>query len=64
MTKNLQSEIEELNKVVEWFESGEFDVAEAIEQYKKAEQIAKKINNDLKSLKNEVSVLKTNFEKD
>jgi len=64
MKVNLQKEIEELNKIVEWFESSDFDVNEAIEKYKSAEKLAKKINSDLKQLKNEVTVLEENFEKD
>lgn len=64
MTKNLQKEIGELNKIVEWFESTDFEVDEAIEKYKHAEELVKKINIDLKTLKNEVTVLKKNFEND
>lgn len=64
MTKNLQSDIEQLDEIVKWFESNNLDVNEALEKYKQAEKLAKKINDSLSSLKNEVSILKVNFEKD
>lgn len=64
MTKNLQSDIEQLDEIVKWFESNNLDVNEALEKYKQAEKLAKKINDSLSSLKNEVSILKLNFEKD
>lgn len=64
MTKNLQSDIEQLDEIVKWFESSNLDVNEALEKYKQAEKLAKKINDSLSSLKNEVSILKVNFEKD
>jgi len=62
MNKNLQIEIDELNKLIEWFESPDFNIEAAIDKFKVAEKLADKIGEDLKNLKNEVSVIKKNFD--
>lgn len=62
MNKNLHQEIEDLNKIIEWFDSVDFNIVDAIEKFKEAEKLADKIGKDLKDLKNEVSVIKKNFD--
>lgn len=62
MNNNLHLEIEKLNSIIDWFESSDFNIEEAIEKFKEAEKLADKISEDLKSLKNEVSVIKKKFD--
>ena len=62
--KNLNQKIKELNEKVEWFNSDEFKLDEAVEKYKDALELAHEIEEDLKNLKNEIEVLDVNFSKD
>jgi exonuclease VII small subunit len=62
MNNNLHKEIEELNKIIDWFDSSDFDIVGAIDKFKEAEKLADKISDDLKNLKNEVTVIKKNFD--
>jgi exodeoxyribonuclease VII small subunit len=41
----------ELNEILAWFESDDITIDEALEKYKKAEQIIKKIEDYLKNTK-------------
>ena len=62
-TQNLNQKIKELDKKVEWFNSDEFELDEAVEKYKEALVLAQEIEEDLKNLKNEVEVLDEDFSK-
>lgn len=62
--KNLNQKIKELDEKVEWFSSDEFELDKAVGEYKKALELAKEIEEDLKNLKNEVEVLDVDFSKD
>ena len=62
--KNLNQKIKELDKKVEWFSSDEFELAKAVEEYKEALKLAEEIEEDLKSLKNEIEILNVDFSKD
>lgn len=64
MKKNINEKIEELNKSVEWFYSDEFKLEEASEKYKEATKLAKEIEEDLKSLKNEIKIIEEDFSKE
>ena len=59
--KSLNSKINELDKQVEWFYSDEFELEQAVDKYKQAVKLAKEIEKDLGSLKNEIEVLSENF---
>ena len=61
--KTLNQKIEELDKQVEWFYSDEFKLEDAISNYKKATELAKEVEADLKELKNEIEVLSEDFSK-
>ena len=64
MANNLNQKIKDLDKKVEWFNSDEFQLEKAVEQYKEALELAKEIEEDLKNLKNEIEVLDVDFSKD
>ena len=59
----LNQQIEELDRQVEWFYSDEFELEKASEKYKAAVALAKKIEENLKKLQNEIEVLSEDFGK-
>ncbi len=61
--KSLSQKINELDAQVEWFHSDEFKLENAVEKYKVAVKLAKEIEQDLDSLKNEIEVLSEDFSK-
>ena len=61
--KSLNEKIGELDKQVEWFYSDDLELEKAVENYKKAAELAKEIEGDLKKLKNEIEVLAEDFTK-
>lgn len=60
--KKISTKMNELSELVSWFESDEFELETALEKYADAEKLAKDIEQDLSSLKNEVTVLKKKFD--
>lgn len=65
-TKNkpLQDKIDELNRLVEWFNQEDFSIEDALEKFKKADALAAEIEQQLDGLKNKVTVLKERFDKE
>ena len=61
--KNLNQKIKKLDDKVEWFYSDDFKLEEAAKNYKEALGLADEIEEDLKSLKNEIEVLNEDFSK-
>ena len=59
--ESISQKIERLKMDVEWFYGEEFDLAEAATKYKKAMRLAKEIEVDLNSLKNEIKVIDKDF---
>lgn len=55
--KSLESRIEQLSEYSEWFYSDEFNLDEALDKYKESMQLAKDIEQDLATLKNQVEVI-------
>lgn len=64
MASNLNEKIKKLDKQVEWFSSEEFELAQAVEKYKEALELAEEIEEDLKNLKNEIEVIDKDFTKE
>ena len=63
-TKTIQEKLHELDEMLEWFNGEDFSLEESIAAFKKAEALATEIEHDLTSIKNEVTLLKTSFDKD
>ncbi len=61
--ETINQKIERLNAEVDWFYSEDFSLDDAITNYKNSIKLADEIKSDLKSLKNEVSVLSKDFSK-
>ena len=60
---SLIQKIENLDKKAEWFYSDDFNLEEAVNNYKDAVKLAKEIEKDLDNLKNEIEVLAEDFSK-
>ena len=60
--KSIQSKIDQLNELVAWFDNDDFELELAMDKFKQAEKLATEIETDLKSLKNDINVLKQKFD--
>ncbi len=60
----ISQKISQLEQLVSWFDSEDFVLEKALEQYKSAEKLADEITEELNSLQNEVTVLKKRFDED
>ncbi|MBQ9029254.1 exodeoxyribonuclease VII small subunit [Candidatus Saccharibacteria bacterium] len=62
--KTINQKIAELDELTNWFYSEDFSLDQATEKYKAAVKLAKEIEEDLKSLKNEIAVIDKDFTKE
>ncbi len=60
--KTIQQQMEALQHLIDWFDSDDFVLEEAIEKYHEAEALAKTIDQRLNEVKNEITVLKEKFD--
>ncbi|MEI6850471.1 MAG: hypothetical protein WCK26_00725 [Candidatus Saccharibacteria bacterium] len=62
LNKTIKEKTVELTKLVEWFDSDDFNLETSIDKFKEAEKLADEIEKDLLSLKNEINVIKQKFD--
>jgi len=62
-TKTLQEKIQQLSDMVAFFDTDDFDIEQALEQYKAAEKLSEEIREQMVDVKNEITVLKERFDK-
>lgn len=60
--KTISEKTAELTKLVEWFDGENFSLEAALDKYKEAEKLAAEIEQDLKSLKNDIQIVKQKFD--
>ncbi len=60
--KSIKQKNEELTKLLDWFNGVDFDIEQAIDKYKQAEALAIEIETDLKTMKNEIEIIKKRFD--
>lgn len=60
--KSISEKTAELSKLVAWFDSDEFTLESALDNFKAAEKLAIEIEKDLTSLKNEIQIVKQRFD--
>ena len=58
----IKEKTENLNKMVEWFDSDDFVLEEAIDKFNEAQKLALEIEQELNNLKNEVNIVKEKFD--
>lgn len=61
--KTLSERIKQLEEKTDWFYSDDFELEEAVNNYKEAISLAKDLQKDLNDLKNEIEVLSEDFSK-
>jgi exodeoxyribonuclease VII small subunit len=50
-----------LNELVEWFNSDDFELEQALDKFAEAEKLANEIETDLLAMKNSITVIKKKF---
>lgn len=60
--KTIQEKMNDLSKLVEWFDGEDFAIEAAIDKFREAEKLAEEISHDLKTLKNDIEVVKQKFD--
>lgn len=58
----LSEKIAELEKLVAWFEGEDFVIEEAMERFEVAKKLAENIEVSLQGLKNDIQVIKKDFD--
>lgn len=67
MSKNdptIQKKVAKLDELLEWFSSEEFVLEQATEKLQEAKQLATEIEDELKTLENEITIVKQSFASD
>lgn len=59
---SVQEKMSNLSGLVAWFQEPDFKLEEALDKFKQAEALANEIENDLTSLKNDITVIKKKFD--
>ena len=59
---SIELKMNRLRELAAWFESEEFSLNQATERFKDAANLAKEIEKELHTLKNDIDVLKKSFE--
>ena len=62
--KTLSQKSRELDELLLWFDGDEFNIDQALEKYKQAQELANEIEEELTKIKNEVTVIKKRFDVD
>lgn len=62
-SKTINQKLKELDELIEWFNGDDFELEQAIEKYKLAAMLTEDIENTLNNLKNEINIIKQNFDK-
>ncbi|MBQ3294291.1 exodeoxyribonuclease VII small subunit [Candidatus Saccharibacteria bacterium] len=60
---SITDKINKLNEQVQWFYSDDFTLDQAEENYQKATELAKEIEEDLNNLKNKIEIISKDFTK-
>jgi exonuclease VII small subunit len=60
--QSIQDKLTELDTLVEWFQGDDFQLEDAKTTLKKAADLAKEIEKDLTSVKNEINEVKKSFQ--
>ena len=60
---SITEKMQKLENLTAWFSSESFNIDEALVRYKEAQSLAKEIEDDLKNLRNEITILAEDFTK-
>ena len=59
--KSVGAKIEQLNQNLEWFYDDDFKLEDAAKKYQEAAELAKDIEEELETLKNQIEVISKDF---
>ena len=59
---NLQTQLEELEAIVAWFEQDDIEIEAAIAKFEEGSKLADSIKEKLSGLENKITVLKQRFD--
>ena len=59
--KSVGAKIEQLNQNLEWFYCDDFKLEDAAKKYQEAAELAKDIEKELETLKNQIEVISKDF---
>ncbi|MBB1503635.1 exodeoxyribonuclease VII small subunit [Candidatus Saccharibacteria bacterium] len=59
--KSVGAKIEQLNQNLEWFYGDDFKLEDAAKKYQEAAELAKDIEKELETLKNQIEVISKDF---
>lgn len=62
--ESLRQQLEELERIVAWFESEDIEIEEAISQFEKGAAKSEEIRSRLAELDNKITVLKERFDRE
>jgi exodeoxyribonuclease VII small subunit len=60
-TLSIQTKLAQLDELVAWFESDDFQLEQASDKLKAAKKLADEIEHDLDSVANEIQIVKQSF---
>lgn len=63
-SSDIKTKMAKLNEYVAWFESDDFVLEEALPKFAEAKKLADEIQADLNKLKNTITVVKQQFDKE
>lgn len=61
-SKTVNEQLEELNKLIGWFDSDKFEIELALEKLKQANELAENIEEKLNKIENEITIVKKKFD--
>ena len=57
----IQEKTIQLDELVAWFDSDDFELEKALDKFAEAEKLAEEIEHDLAALKNNIEIVKAKF---
>jgi exodeoxyribonuclease VII small subunit len=60
--RSIAEKTSQLDELIAWFDSDDFELEKALDKFKEAEKLAAEIEHDLMKLKNNIEVVKARFD--
>jgi exodeoxyribonuclease VII small subunit len=60
--KPLQSQLDELDELMTWFDQDDFDLDEALQKFTQGVELSERIKERLAELENKITILKRRFD--
>ena len=62
--KSITEKLGEIDELVAWFSSAEFDIDEALVKYEELAKLSEEVKKDLDQLENKITVIRQKFEEE